>query len=75
MAEGSGEKPASLRDNDEAKKQETDEVKSQVSMDSTRYKTLKNRRKAAKTRLTKARNQIAVLTTGAQVLRPTLDVL
>ena len=75
MAEGSGEKPASLRDNDEAKKQETDEVKSQVSTDSTRYKTLKNRRKAAKTRLTKARNQIAVLTTGAQVLRPTLDVL
>ncbi len=33
MAEGSGEKPASLRDNDEAKKQETDEVKSQVSTD------------------------------------------
>ena len=56
MAEGSGEKLASLRDNDKAKKQETDKVKSQVSTDSTRYKTLKNREKAAKTRLTKARN-------------------
>ena len=39
-------------------------MKGQVSTDSTRYSKLKNRKKSAKTRLTKARNQIAALTTG-----------
>ena len=64
MADESGEKPRSLHeDNDEAKKQKTDELKSQVSTNSTRYLKLKNRKKTAKTRLTKTRNQIAMLTT------------
>ncbi len=64
MADESGENPPSLQqNNDEASKQENDEVKSQVSTKSTRYLKLKNRKKAAKTRLTIARNQISMLTT------------
>jgi hypothetical protein len=53
----------SQKDNEKAAQSKNDDG-SQVSEDSKRYSTLKNRKKSAKTRLTKARNQIAILTTG-----------
>lgn len=40
------------------------DTEDEVSTKSTRYLTLKNRKKTAKTRLTKARNQVTILTTG-----------
>jgi hypothetical protein len=53
----------SQKDNEKATQNKNDD-ESQVSGDSKRYSTLKKRKKSAKTRLTKARNQIAILTTG-----------
>ena len=53
----------SQKDNEKATQNKNDD-ESQVSEDSKRYSTLKKRKKSAKTRLTRARNQIAILTTG-----------
>ena len=63
MADENGKKPPNVQENMDGDKQKIDEVKSQVSTKSTRYLKLKIRKKAAKTRLTKARNEIAMLTT------------
>ena len=65
-----GGKPAdySQKDNEQAT-QSKDDDGSQVSEESKRYSTLKTRKKSAKTRLTKAKNQIAMLTTVARAVK------
>ena len=63
MADENGKKPPDVQENMDGDKQKIDEVKSQVGIKSTRYLKLKNRKEAAKTRQTKARNEIAMLTT------------